>query len=550
LSVIRCIRAARIGMVLYGEDRRFSEFALSELLGDNSLKWLTTDLKGQLATNKACKMLDNYPALAEVQQIATFSGKTEEVIARLDEIQKAANQARTLTEAKEKLETIDKNYQKWRKNADTQHPETRFKVKECLDAWTEANDLFQNKAIAEQILQELTGLPHPNGILTWLDIDAEGQLDSLPECKKMNYDAVQMARRALRKAEEDPAIQADRLETARMEAAKRAVVRTDRDYDRLKTQSDTETTRRGVINCLEKWRICATVLEDDTLLKKCIDELTGDGIITWFEISEQGKLKRQAGVTTGLAQLVTNLLNKNEDTQTTDNQTNSPHPDLSEQITRRIHRNAFKQLEQSVMADWGDESPVEIVRERLATALGKCAQAYEHLPFAEKADFASLAKDILLKDRVLSNLVRQKAGLTAADLFANLDETYPAIRQMTPSFAALIAPAVELPPLPTVEKPVSSPIIAPVSERVIAPAPESNMDFNHSNDNDWDWNRIFVVEGFGLAAALIADRPIQLRDILVGLLVILLLNWAAYWFLYKRQPPVIQQVMSKFKKNI
>jgi hypothetical protein len=105
-----------------------------------------------------------------------------------------------------------------------------------------------------------------------------------------------------------------------MEAAKRAVVRTDRDYDRLKTQSDTETTRRGVINCLEKWRICATVLEDDTLLKKCIDELTGDGIITWFEIGEQGKLKRQAGVTTGLAQLVTNLLNKNEDTQTTDNQ--------------------------------------------------------------------------------------------------------------------------------------------------------------------------------------------------------------------------------------
>jgi hypothetical protein len=203
-----------------------------------------------------------------------------------------------------------------------------------------------------------------------------------------------------------------------------------------------------------------------------------------------------------------------------------------------------------VMADWGDESPVEIVRERLATALGKCAQAYEHLPFAEKADFASLAKDILLKDRVLSNLVRQKAGLTAADLFANLDETYPAIRQMTPSFAALIAPAVELPPLPTVEKPVSAPIIAPVSERVIAPAPESNMDFNHSNDNDWDWNSIFVVEGFGLAAALIADRPIQLRDILVGLVVILLLNWAAYWFLYKRQPSVIQQVMSKFKKNI
>jgi hypothetical protein len=545
LSVIRCIQTARLGMVLYGEDRRFSEFALAELLGENQLKWLTTDIKGLLATNKACKMLDNYPALTDLQQIAAFAGRAEEVSAKLEVIQKEANQARILSDTKEKLEIIDKNYQKLRKNADPTSPETRMKIKDCLDAWNDANDLLQTKELAEKVLQELTSLPNPpSSVLTWLDIDAEGQLDSLADCKKMSYDAVQVARRALRKAEMDPAIQADRLEMARMEAAKRAVTRTDRDYDRLKTQSDSDTTRRGVINCLEKWRICATVLEDDILLKKCIDELTGDGIITWFEIGDDGKLKRQQGVTTALAQLVTNLLSKNDDTQNPDNQANT-HSALSEQITRRIHRNAFQKLEQSVMADWGNETS----RDRLAAALGKCEQAYYHLPFADKADFASLAKDILLKDGVLASFVRQKAGLTADGLFTNVDEMYPAIRVMNASFAALIAPPVELPPLPTVEKPVA----APVAERVITtplppqlPLAETK---NQVSETDLDWNIIFILEGIGLMAALIADRPFSWREILGYSLFLMLLNWGAYWLLYRRQPVVIQQVMAKlFKK--
>jgi hypothetical protein len=545
LSVIRCIQTARLGMVLYGEDRRFSEFALAELLGENQLKWLTTDINGLLSTNKACKMLDNYPALMDLQQIAAFAGRAEEVAAKLEGIQKEANQARTLSDAKEKLEIIDKNYQKLRKNADVALPETRMKIKDCLDAWVDANDLFQTKELAEKVLQELTGLPNPpSSILTWLDIDAEGQLDSLAECKKMSYDAVQVARRALRKAENDPAIQADRLEMARMEAAKRAVARTDRDYDRLKTQSDSETTRRGVINCLEKWRIGATVLEDDTLLKKCIDELTGDGIITWFEIGDDGKLKRQQGVTTALAQLVTNLLSKNEDAQPVDNQLNT-HSALSEQITRRIHRNAFQKLEQSVMADWGDETS----RARLAAALGKCEQAYHHLPFADKADFASLAKDILLKDGILANFVRQKAGLTADGLFTDLDEMYPAIRVMNASFAALIAPPVELPPLPTVEKPIA----APVAERVL-PTQLPKMPLSEENNSNvseaaLDWNILLIIEGIGLMAALIANRPFSGRDVLGYGLFLMLLTWGAYWLLYRRQPIVIQQVMAKLFKR-
>jgi hypothetical protein len=543
LSVIRCLQTARLGMVLYGEDRRFSDFALAELLGENQLKWLTTDVKGLLATNKACKMLDNYPALTDLQQIAAFAGRAEEVTGKLDKIQKEANQARILLEAKEDLEIVDKNYQKLRKNANIALPETRMEIKKCLDAWTVANDLFETKDLAEKVLQELTGLPNPpSSVLTWLDIDAEGQLDSLTECKKMGYDAVQVARRALRKAEKDPAIQADRLEMARMEAAKRAVARTNRDYDRLKTQSDSETTRRDVINCLEKWRICATVLEDDTLLKKCIDELTGDGIITWFEIGADGKLKRQTGVTTALAQLVTNLLSKNEDIQNIDNQSNT-HSALSEQITRRIHRNAFQKLEQSVMADWADDTS----RDRLAAALGKCEQAYYHLPFADKADFASLAKDILLKNEVLANFVRQKAGLTADGLFTDFDEMYPAIREMNASFAALIAPPVELPPLPTVAKP----IIAPVAERSLAtpmpPQPPISARETEVSTVDLDWNMLFILEGVGLMAALIADRPFSGREVLGYALLIMLLNWGAYWMLYRRQPPVIQQVMKKFR---
>jgi hypothetical protein len=544
LSVIRCIQTARLGMVLYGEDRRFSDFALTELLGENQLKWLTTDVKGLLATNKACKMLDNYPALTDLQQIAAFAGRAEEVTEKLEGIQKQANQAHLLAETKEKLEMVDKNYQQLRKNADPTLPETRMKIKDCLEAWTEANDLFKTKDLAEKVLQELTGLPNPpSNVLTWLDIDAEGQLDSLAECKKMSYDAVQMARRALRKAEEDPALQADRLETARIEAAKRAVARTNRDYDRLKTQSDSETTRRGVISCLEKWRICATVLEDDTLLKKCIDELTGDGIITWFEIGDDGKLKRQLGVTAALAQLVTNLLSKNEDIQNVDNHSNTTHFELSEQITRRIHRNAFQQLEQSVMADWGNET----ARERLAAALGKCEQAYYHLPFADKADFASLAKDICLKDRVLANFVRQKAGLTADGLFTDFNEMYPAIRAMNASFAALIAPQVELPPLPTVEKPIAAPVAERVVTTVVPPPPQPLSTLKTAvSEPNWDWNIIFIVEGIGLMAALIADKPFHWSDIFWGVLILMLLNWGAYWLLYRRQPTVIQQVMKKF----
>jgi hypothetical protein len=146
LSVIRCIQTARLGMVLYGEDRRFSEFALAELLGENQLKWLTTDIKGLLATNKACKMLDNYPALTDLQQIAAFAGRAEEVSAKLEVIQKEANQARILSDTKEKLEIIDKNYQKLRKNADPTSPETRMKIKDCLDAWNVPMICFKQKS--------------------------------------------------------------------------------------------------------------------------------------------------------------------------------------------------------------------------------------------------------------------------------------------------------------------------------------------------------------------------------------------------------------------
>jgi hypothetical protein len=285
-------------------------------------------------------------------------------------------------------------------------------------------------------------------------------------------------------------------------------------------------------------------LEDDTLLKKCIDELTGDGIITWFEIGDDGKLKRQQGVTTALAQLVTNLLSKNDDAQPIDNQANT-HSALSEQITRRIHRNAFQKLEQSVMADWGDETS----RDRLAAALGKCEQAYYHLPFADKADFASLAKDIVLKDRILANFVRQKAGLTADGLFTDLEEMYPAIRVMNASFAALIAPPVELPPLPTVEKPIAAPVAERVLTNQLPPQLPLSETKNVASTLNLDWDILLVIEGIGLMAALIADRPFSWRDVLGYGLFLMLLNWGAYWLLYRRQPAVIQQVMIKiFKK--
>jgi hypothetical protein len=236
-----------------------------------------------------------------------------------------------------------------------------------------------------------------------------------------------------------------------------------------------------------------------------------------------------------------NRLDKNDDIQNIDNQSNT-HPALSEQITRRIHRNAFQKLEQSVMADWGDDTS----RDRLAAALGKCEQAYYHLPFADKADFASLAKDILLKDVVLASFVRQKAGLTADGLFTDFNEMYPAIRVMNASFAALIAPQVELPPLPTVEKPVA----APVSERVITPQVPPQVPLaktqNVVSEPDLDWNIIVIIEGIAMMAALIADRPFSWREILGYGLFLMLLNWGAYWLRYRRQPVVIQQVMNRF----
>jgi hypothetical protein len=169
------------------------------------------------------------------------------------------------------------------------------------------------------------------------------------------------------------------------------------------------------------------------------------------------------------------------------------------------------------------------------------------LPFADKADFASLAKDICLKDRVLANFVRQKAGLTADGLFTDVNEMYPAIRAMNASFAALIAPQVELPPLPTVEKPIA----APVAERVVTtvlppPPPLSDLKKEESSELELDWNIIFIVEGIGLMAALIADKPFHWSDIFWGVMILMLLNWGGYWLLYRKQPIVIQQIMGKF----
>ncbi|MFM2266611.1 MAG: hypothetical protein RL757_51 [Bacteroidota bacterium] len=178
--------------------------------------------------------------------------------------------------------------------------ELRQKVLDLFDAAEIAFELTKRKDFLDFIVSELTD----EGIFSWIDLSKQIKPETRKDLgssifennaisRKMNFNAVGELLRMTEKAGLPQPPIFDRLEIG---IAKHIAAQTEQKYLQLMAKINRflpvkSDERREVWACLKDFEQCYKVLWDEALIKRCLGELTGYGILIWFDVDEKtGKL--------------------------------------------------------------------------------------------------------------------------------------------------------------------------------------------------------------------------------------------------------------------
>jgi hypothetical protein len=146
----------------------------------------------------------------------------------------------------------------------------------------------------EYLLPGLLVAPDPasNIPLRWFDLDETGEVRAHPECVLYDFDVQRIVEKIVR----DMSGRAGWLQV--QPNIKESVhvlytADTDAEYEEVKKglswadirRMDAAEARRKVVNCLRRWLIAYRAFPEKgrPLLEKCLHELTGDGLLLWFQ---------------------------------------------------------------------------------------------------------------------------------------------------------------------------------------------------------------------------------------------------------------------------
>lgn len=164
----------------------------------------------------------------------------------------------------------------------------RQNVLTCLEALKIAYRLTGRRDFLRVAVYELI----EEGILHWLNLKYDGSFDNHPETKQCHYEALSNLHLFIKLGKFKESEIFDRLEK---NVAQRLKKETNTHYEQLKLKVKgalgvKPDMRQGVVKCLLDYELCYKVLWEKDIIKRCLEELMGWGILLWFDFDDNGKL--------------------------------------------------------------------------------------------------------------------------------------------------------------------------------------------------------------------------------------------------------------------
>jgi hypothetical protein len=145
----------------------------------------------------------------------------------------------------------------------------------CHKAFKIAYLFFRENRFLKYPLEEL----QEKGKLLWFEVNGNAEMTGNSFSNRLNYDAVTELKWFLEKND-----------TA-FEGVQKAILKrcahflanqTAKEYAELQQISRFSPNEKQVINCLDRWLLCAKITGDTKYNEYCLNEITGNGILTWL----------------------------------------------------------------------------------------------------------------------------------------------------------------------------------------------------------------------------------------------------------------------------